>query len=344
MPRFIIYDGTKMSINERLIAAFHYLRRNKIVSSQKKVAEAMNIDAQEVSMAFRGLTGVITPEFVRDFNEAFNGTFNFEWLMFGTGDMLSGEKQDKPVTARRKKENVETTAMCEAYTERLNKAWDYLHAMGIETFKKNVAKKIGCSQPNFSHALHGNPNIITRSFMHRFAMAYSSIFNIEWVLNGTGDMLIAGSCIPSARVVSVRKVTGDVIWAPIIPHSLMRKPNCDVIETISKGGYKLEYLCSGNIDVDLWVRMDSSALYPEIVQGDYIGVKASIERDMSIIPGEIYAINTRSKGIIVRKLGHAGNGMLAAYTADERKKLHPDFMIESSDVIKIFRRVMIIRF
>lgn len=344
MPKIKKYNGESMSVNERLIAAFRYMRLHNIVCSQSDVAKAMGKDSTDISMAFRGKHGMITSEFVHDFNIAFNGMFNFDWLMFGTGEMLSENATDMTHIAEiKKKADSHNAEIHEAYVERFKRIWEYLHVTGIERYKKDMASKIGCSQTSISSAFAGKRYAITRNFMYKIAETYKGIFNTQWVLDGIGNMLVAGGESPVRPTPAVRKMINDVIWNPIVPHCLIHKSDCDILEAIAKGRYKLEYLCSGNIDVDLWLRMDSNALYPEIIQGDYVGLKAYQKGDF-VIPNEICAINTRKNGMVIRRLVPEQTGGYIALGVNAVNAYNVQFTIYPSDIIRIFRKIMIIRF
>lgn len=47
------------------------------------------------------------------------------------------------------------------------------------------------SRSNISSALAGRETVLTDKFLQRFAASYPSVFNLEWLLTGEGDMLQA---------------------------------------------------------------------------------------------------------------------------------------------------------
>jgi len=74
--------------------------------------------------------------------------------------------------------------------ERFKQAILYLKGSGLATTNKSIAEAMGASASNVTTAINtGNPKVLTTQFLARFANAYEGVFHIDWLLNGTGDML-----------------------------------------------------------------------------------------------------------------------------------------------------------
>lgn len=78
-----------MEKQERLQAAYEYLRSRGKVHTQKDVASAMKATRQNVSSALKGKERFLTDSFLRRFNIAFGEPFNIDWLISGEGEMLA---------------------------------------------------------------------------------------------------------------------------------------------------------------------------------------------------------------------------------------------------------------
>lgn len=78
-----------MEKQERLQAAYEYLRSRGKVHTQKDVASAMKATRQNVSSALKGKERFLTDSFLRRFNIAFGEPFNTDWLISGEGEMLA---------------------------------------------------------------------------------------------------------------------------------------------------------------------------------------------------------------------------------------------------------------
>lgn len=73
-------------------------------------------------------------------------------------------------------------------TERLNKAYNYLKFEGVIKKQNDVADAMKASRTNVSQALNGNENVLTDSFLTRFAGAFKQI-SLNWLLYEQGQML-----------------------------------------------------------------------------------------------------------------------------------------------------------
>ena len=49
------------------------------------------------------------------------------------------------------------------------------------------------SEGNISKAMKGDERVLTNRFLRRFNEAYGNIFNIEWLIDGVGEMLVVNN-------------------------------------------------------------------------------------------------------------------------------------------------------
>ena len=73
--------------------------------------------------------------------------------------------------------------------DRLKAAFDFLRSHGKVHTQIDVANAIGASRSNVSSAFNGDEKCLTDRFLHRFNNAFCGIFNLDWLMNGEGDML-----------------------------------------------------------------------------------------------------------------------------------------------------------
>ena len=73
--------------------------------------------------------------------------------------------------------------------ERFKSAFAYLKGRGLVHKQKDVAEKMGSTEPNVSAALKGVDKVLTDKFLNRFNEAFGGVFNNDWLLWGNGDML-----------------------------------------------------------------------------------------------------------------------------------------------------------
>ena len=72
--------------------------------------------------------------------------------------------------------------------ERLVRAFNFLRSEGIIKTQKDAAAKMGATEAKMSNALKDKDGALTGQFLVRFAETFKQI-SLEWLLNGTGDML-----------------------------------------------------------------------------------------------------------------------------------------------------------
>lgn len=73
--------------------------------------------------------------------------------------------------------------------DRLKKAFNYVRAKGMVSTQKELASMLKATQASISKALNGDSQYLTPSLMERFNSTFGSIFNENWLLDGSGEML-----------------------------------------------------------------------------------------------------------------------------------------------------------
>ena len=263
-----------------------------------------------------------------------------------------------------------------AARERVTEVWNYLYRIGVK--KKDVAEKISITPSNFTQAIKGNPVNLTYSFLQRLAEAYPNIFSADWIITGRGKMLISeseGTQIASPVVnqawannspnavvnaayngnVSVVNENpmkpnkyGDSLviernWKPVVPSSMSKLPNFDIMAHIKKHvGNTFEYLYSGTATLDIWYYLDDNDLYPFYQKGDCLGLQAYHVGDLRIKTGDVYAIDTVRDGLIVRRCRLSPKGDIITYTFNDSDP--QEFVIPRTDVIRIYKKVLMFRY
>lgn len=252
--------------------------------------------------------------------------------------------------------------------ERLNTAYRYLLGKGIISTKKDVAVAMGATPSNVTAALKGKEAVLTDSFLIRFNNAFNDVFSLSWLLNNTGEMLAVpqqtqgNNIIQGNGISHVQQVNGhstaitypvstsnstnedadsDFERAPIIPQNWAKRPNFDTYEAVQENLDKVELsdVVVADLPISAWHRITSNCMYPYCFAGDKVAL-TEIPDKKTIIPGDIYGIDTRSNGMIIRILFPIEGGFRAhAYNSTE----YPDFIIPHTDVIRVFRKVGLFR-
>ena len=72
------------------------------------------------------------------------------------------------------------------WSKRLKEAIDYLNKTERITNQQELADILGYARANVSRYINGDP---TQKFMSKFAVVFSDIFNVEYLLSGEGQLL-----------------------------------------------------------------------------------------------------------------------------------------------------------
>ena len=155
--------------------------------------------------------------------------------------------------------------------------------------------------------------------------------NTVWLLTGVGQM-VEGRCeeiIPQL----------EEIRAPILPTRIAGNPNTDILDYVQTNlqDMELSRIIILDTPIDLWHMIRDDALSPTFKVGDKIALLAYNKGEESPIPGKIYAVDTTSNGLVIRKLMPCEDGGYIARSLNEEK--YPDFIIREDDIIRIFRIV-----
>lgn len=188
--------------------------------------------------------------------------------------------------------------------------------------------------------------------------------NIAWLRTGEGSMIKSttptitqhntyghnintqgpvqiGSTANDAEYAEVEEITG----APVLPASMYKASNTDLLEfvqtarNVGRSGISVD-----GIDVDMFVYVRDEALSPRYEKGDLVALQA-YEGEASVIPGRLYAVNTRSNGMQLRVLLtndqrlRDGDYLARSFNPDT----FPDYIIKREDIITIFKKVFVIK-
>lgn len=204
-----------------------------------------------------------------------------------------------------------------------------------------------------------------RSTFDKISKAFPDL-NITWLRVGEGRMLkpeysggdvISGNYNINAVNSHVSQVNGalgvsnqkptlhpmvlETEFAPVIPQNWAKRPDFDTYEAVLENIDKMEMspVAVADLPINVWHRMTSNCMYPYCFAGDKIALTEIPDKN-SIIPGDIYGVDTISNGLVVRILYPIENGYRAhAYNNAE----YPDFIIPHTDIIRIFRKVGLFR-
>lgn len=230
---------------------------------------------------------------------------------------------------------------------RLHKAFEYLRRNGLAHTQKDVAERMRASQQSVSSAMKGVEKVLTDNFLRRLNSAYGYMFNEEWLMTGEGEMLrepCAHTSVihASNSIVSVGGAAPQgastaiaAMRRPIVPRPITRRQNLDVLEYVTRHATQVEasHIIIDDVPVSLWYRVEDEALSPSFVAGDLVALHSSKTGMVGFVPGRVYAVDTRSLGVVLRYIVPDGGGIIAR---SANPAAFPDFRIEAEDVIRIY--------
>lgn len=192
------------------------------------------------------------------------------------------------------------------------------------------------------------------------------LLNAKWLLTGEGEMLKpqqpsvqqtnyngnnnyvvgSGNCVQCSECgADVQTLEAEEVErAPIVPATLARAPQTDVLEAVQERIGKLELAPVGVIDtpVSLWYRVQDESVCPKYEIGDLIGLWAYPKGEEDPIPGKLYGINTLTNGLIIRKLLPMEDGGYIARAVNREE--YPDYKIKASNIVQIYKIMLMVRF
>lgn len=225
-----------------------------------------------------------------------------------------------------------------------------------------LAQSIGKPAANLYDIQSGKLKGVSEKLAQLFIETYP-YYSKSWIMTGEGEMLKPQPQYGNISVQGDNNSTANVFygndnsvgnryndretyrgkWSPVIPTSMAHMPDFDIVGHLKKQltAGNVETLYSGTLDIDAWHYIDDDALYPLLHKGDCIGLKA-YKQGEDIIPGHIYAVDTKSNGLVVRILKFDDDSNYLACCVN--KDLYQDFIIHRSDIITIYRKMIMFRY
>jgi hypothetical protein len=214
---------------------------------------------------------------------------------------------------------------------------EYFYEMGMK--QKDIADALDVTQTAVSNQLNGRP------FGVNSAKKWSKMFgfSINWLTTGEGPMFTTRKPMnilqaDETHIMRTKQHTDGEI--PVIPAWMFRAPNTDIykavmndpnVETLPAVPHFSEH--------ELFARCPGDAMSPRICRG-YLMALRRLEKDAPISNGDIYAVDTWSQGMILRRIRDNKDGTWTC-TPVNQDHFQP-FDIDRFDVINVFRIVGIL--
>ena len=218
-------------------------------------------------------------------------------------------------------------------TKVCEKLKEYFYENGMK--QVDIARALDSTQTAISNQLNGRPfgTITALNWSDTFG------FSIRWLLTGEGPMFDNHNPhhrLPADSIVYNKPECFDE-KIPVIPAWLFKAPETNIPEYLRT--YKnIEYLppVPHFTEHDLFAICPGDAMSPKICKGEIMALKL-LDKESVCMNGEIYAIDTYSQGILVRKMIDNKHGMITCIPAN--KEHFKQFDIPISDIINIYKVV-----
>ncbi len=210
---------------------------------------------------------------------------------------------------------------------------EYFSEIGMS--QAEAAEKLGVQQAAVSNQLNG------RAFGKNSASKWNAAFGfrINWLMTGEGQMFDPADKGYDEKIKKGFQTEHDlnqVAGIPVIPSSLFRVPEIDIYEYVMRTPSMDRLPPVPHFQKhDVFASCPGDAMAPRLYRG-YLMALRKMPNDSPIINGEIYAVDTKSNGMFVRRLVKHGDTL--TFIAEDKDNF-PDFELPFSDIISIFRVV-----
>lgn len=207
---------------------------------------------------------------------------------------------------------------------------EYFSEMGMP--QQEVAKILNVQQAAVSNQLNGRP--FGKNSAARWSSAFG--FRINWLLTGEGPMFEPQENFHTDGMLEDHPELNHDDDIPVVPARLFRAPEINIYEYVMN---------STSVDRlppvphfqkhDMFAMCPGDAMAPRVCRGYMLALRI-MPKEVPIINGEIYVIDTKSNGMFLRKI--VDNGESLTFIAENQNEF-PDFELPYSDIINVFRVV-----
>lgn len=210
---------------------------------------------------------------------------------------------------------------------------EYFSEIGMS--QQEAASVLGVQQAAVSNQLNGRP------FGKNSAAKWNKAFGFRkiWLMTGEGPMFdTQANKIREYDLEDHPELNHDND-IPVIPARLFRAPEIDIYEYVSQSPSVEKLPPVPHFQKhDMFATCPGDAMAPRIKRG-YLMALRRVPKDTVIINGDIYAVDTKSSGMFIRRLISNESSLTCV---SENPEIFPTFEIENDDVITIFRVVGIL--
>ena len=210
---------------------------------------------------------------------------------------------------------------------------EYFSEIGMS--QQEAASVLGVQQAAVSNQLNGRP------FGKNSAAKWNKAFGFRkiWLMTGEGPMFDTQANKIREYDLEDHPELNHENDIPVIPARLFRAPEIDIYEYVSQSPSVEKLPPVPHFQKhDMFATCPGDAMAPRIKRG-YLMALRRVPKDTVIINGDIYAVDTKSSGMFIRRVISNESSLTCV---SENPEIFPTFEIENDDVITIFRVVGIL--
>ena len=158
----------------------------------------------------------------------------------------------------------------------------YLLRNGYVSKKKDVAEKMRYYYPNTTSALKGDRKYLTDSFVEELNLAFGSIFNTKWILEGDGSML---ADIQSDKDKIIQRAIDQISNSDLSNYKIAKDTG---ITEASIGNYRngntKPTLANANIIIDYFNKKELELSDSNLIINTETEYKEAMEKGLKLLP------------------------------------------------------------
>lgn len=224
----------------------------------------------------------------------------------------------------------------------LNDAYEKALSMGLVKNKSEFADLVGVNRSGLSCALNGSEKYLTDSLIAKVSAAMNRELTRVTISQSPHSNVATGNSTITISSPEGEKqdITEDMI--PVIPTNIYKESDVNIVEYINDEDNDVQMTPAVQQfpKTTCFYSVQTMAMYPHFHQGDILALKV-IRRQAPIVNGEVYAVDTKDLGILIRFVYDRGDSI--EMRNSEQTNRFESFLIKKEDIYNIFRVVGMIR-
>lgn len=200
---------------------------------------------------------------------------------------------------------------------------------------RGLGTRIGLKQTQTLYDIHKAKVGISVALARKIVTAFPEI-RFEWLFTGEGDMLVEGYSGEVAQVEASSDAPADVeeVQAlPIVDMDIMKQRDVNAFNYVGDNYDRVNKLRLGQLfeNTDLVISTYNESMTPNILPTDYLFIQRLNNPKHKIKEGEVYYIDTKNRGGLVRRCYYGSEAGIIEGRADN-SALYPTVLIEEDDI------------